>query len=80
MGGQGFGRLSKTVPGFESDARRHVAKVGRNARCPCGTGKKYKDCHEREGTAFLEKLARDRDRKLQKQQGVPWYRRLFSDL
>ncbi len=26
-------------------APRHVAKVGRNDPCPCGSGKKYKKCH-----------------------------------
>src|SRR5688572_5975546 len=26
--------------------RRAVAKVGRNDPCPCGSGKKYKLCHE----------------------------------
>ena len=26
--------------------RRAVAKVGRNDPCPCGSGKKYKQCHE----------------------------------
>ncbi|MCX7960465.1 MAG: preprotein translocase subunit SecA [Burkholderiales bacterium] len=26
---------------------RHGAKVGRNAPCPCGSGKKYKHCHGR---------------------------------
>ena len=25
------------------------AKVGRNAQCPCGSGKKYKMCHGRAG-------------------------------
>jgi len=25
--------------------KREVAKVGRNAPCPCGSGKKYKKCH-----------------------------------
>ncbi|WP_366522865.1 SEC-C metal-binding domain-containing protein [uncultured Nocardioides sp.] len=25
------------------------AKVGRNAQCPCGSGKKYKMCHGRPG-------------------------------
>jgi preprotein translocase subunit SecA len=24
---------------------RHAPKVGRNAPCPCGSGKKYKQCH-----------------------------------
>ena len=28
---------------FEA-ARRKKAKVGRNAPCPCGSGKKYKNC------------------------------------
>ncbi|MFA6039611.1 MAG: preprotein translocase subunit SecA [Candidatus Peribacteraceae bacterium] len=27
---------------------RHVAKVGRNDPCPCGSGKKYKKCHGKE--------------------------------
>jgi preprotein translocase subunit SecA len=26
-------------------ARAAVAKVGRNDPCPCGSGKKYKQCH-----------------------------------
>jgi preprotein translocase subunit SecA len=25
--------------------RRDVPKVGRNEPCPCGSGKKYKQCH-----------------------------------
>jgi uncharacterized protein YecA (UPF0149 family) len=25
--------------------RREIPKVGRNEPCPCGSGKKYKDCH-----------------------------------
>ena len=25
--------------------RRETPKVGRNAPCPCGSGKKYKKCH-----------------------------------
>jgi hypothetical protein len=61
-----------------------VAKVGRNEPCPCGSGKKYKDCHQSEGSAFLKKLARKEDkrktkeaRQRLKEQGVPWYKRLF---
>ena len=27
--------------------RKHLAKVGRNAPCPCGSGKKFKKCHGR---------------------------------
>ncbi|HEX9734026.1 MAG TPA: SEC-C metal-binding domain-containing protein [Thermoanaerobaculia bacterium] len=68
-------------------APRQVAKVGRNDACPCGSGKKYKECHEREGEAFLEKLARQQAktrlrevRRHLKAQGVPWYRRIFVRL
>jgi hypothetical protein len=69
---------SKVIwPGVDSVATRHVAKVGRNAPCPCGGGKKYKDCHEADGTAFLEKLARLEDKKRLKEQGVPWYKRFL---
>jgi hypothetical protein len=72
-------------PGFSSaPPPRHVAKLGRNEPCPCGSGKKYKDCHLTEGAAFLEKLARQEDkqrlrayRQHLKEQGVPWFRRLF---
>ncbi len=65
-------------------APRNLAKVGRNEPCPCGSGKKYKDCHRSEGQTFLEKLAREEDQQLarekrrqMKEAGVPWYRRLF---
>ena len=77
---------SKVVwPGFKNAPRpRHIAKIGRNDPCPCGSGKKYKECHQKEGTAFLEKLARReekreaRERRARlKAEGVPWYRRLF---
>jgi preprotein translocase subunit SecA len=27
--------------------RRDMPKVGRNDNCPCGSGKKYKNCHGR---------------------------------
>jgi len=27
--------------------RREVPKVGRNDPCPCGSGKKFKQCHGR---------------------------------
>jgi hypothetical protein len=63
---------------------RHMAKIGRNDPCPCGSGKKYKECHQKDGEAFLAKLARrEEKRKLQevrdhlKAKGVPWYRRIF---
>ncbi len=31
----------------EADAATAVARVGRNDPCPCGSGKKYKNCHGR---------------------------------
>jgi hypothetical protein len=72
-------------PGFsDADPPRHVVKVGRNDPCPCGGGKKYKECHEKEGTAYLVKLARKEEkqrlrerRERMKQAGVPWYKRWF---
>jgi hypothetical protein len=76
-------RLSNQLPKRMSvtTGPRQVARVGRNEPCPCGSGKKFKDCHEREGDAYLRKLAQDQQRKeLQaklKAEGVPWYRRLF---
>ncbi len=33
----------------ESGAKSEFANVGRNAPCPCGSGKKYKMCHGRAG-------------------------------
>jgi len=86
MGGRGLRRHSKVIwPGFSyTPDPRHVTKVGRNEACPCGSGKKYKDCHESAGSAYLEKLARQQDkerlrelRQRLKDQGVPWYKRLF---
>lgn len=80
---------SKVVwPGFSNaPAPRHIAKIGRNDPCPCDSGRKYKDCHESEGSKFLEKLARQRDkehlkevRRHLKEKGVPWYRRMFVRL
>ena len=89
MGRRGLRRYSKVVwPGFSNaPLPRHVSKVGRNDPCPCESGKKYKDCHEEQGTAFLEKLARQEDkkrlremRKRMKEEGVPWYKRFFFRL
>ncbi len=79
MPGRGFKMYGKTVwPGF-SDAPppRHVFKVGRNDPCPCGSGKKYKECHEKDGTPWLEKLAREHERHRLRERGVPWYKRLI---
>ena len=77
---------SKVVwPGFSNaPPPRHIAQVGRNDPCPCGSGKKYKSCHQSEGSAWLEKLARKQDKEHRrevrarlKQEGVGWFRRLF---
>lgn len=86
MGGRGFRMHGKTVWPSSSSAPlpRRLVKVGRNDACPCGSNRKYKDCHESDGEIFLEKLARDEDKKRVqelraslKEQGVPWYKRLF---
>jgi hypothetical protein len=61
---------------------RRVAKIGRNDLCPCGSGKKYKDCHQKEGEAFLKRLARQQEKERRrearqrlKDEGVPWWKR-----
>jgi len=86
MGGRGFRMYGKVVwPGLSgAPPPRRTAKVGRNDPCPCGSGRKYKDCHEGRGESYLERLAREEDRRHQKElrarlkeQGVPWYKRLF---
>ena len=46
----------QTNAGADPDSRpepiRHRgARVGRNDLCPCGSGKKYKNCHMRRGIA-----------------------------
>ena len=49
--------LSYSAPSEDGEAEVHAeateddefAKVGRNAQCPCGSGKKYKQCHGRPG-------------------------------
>lgn len=75
--------LSKVVWPSPSGAPlpRQVAKVGRNDPCPCGSGKKYKDCHQRDGEAFLRKLARKQAKQERKhalrERGVPWWKRPF---
>jgi len=86
MGRRGYKMHSKVVwPGFSNaPAPRQVVKVGRNEPCPCGSGKKYKECHEREGSAYLERLAVEQEKERRRQarrdlkaQGVPWYKRLL---
>ncbi len=65
-------------------AQRSVVRIGRNEPCPCGGGKKYKDCHLSAGHEFLSKLAQQEDRQRLKEkrlrlkaQGVPWHKRLL---
>ena len=36
------------TPGKPTTYRRPGSKIGRNDLCPCGSGKKYKNCHGRE--------------------------------
>ncbi len=43
---EGAGEEKQAAP--VTQARRDVAKVGRNDPCPCGSGKKYKKCHGRD--------------------------------
>jgi hypothetical protein len=83
MGGRNFKRHGKVIwPGVSEIAQRHVVKIGRNDPCPCGSSRKFKDCHEKEGAAFLDRLALEDDRRRReearermKAEGVPWYRR-----
>jgi hypothetical protein len=66
---------------------RQIYKVGRNDACPCGSGKKYKDCHFAEGDAFLKKMARKElmakkraHLEKLKADGVPWWKRFLQSL
>jgi preprotein translocase subunit SecA len=49
----GGGRLPQPLPESAEAAEpvapyvREQPKVGRNAPCPCGSGKKFKQCHGR---------------------------------
>ncbi len=79
-------RLSGKLPTRKSvvTAPRNTTKIPRNEPCPCGSGKKYKDCHRAEGQEFLARLAMEEDRRLlqekrakMKADGVPWFRRIF---
>ncbi|MCH7873093.1 MAG: SEC-C domain-containing protein, partial [Planctomycetes bacterium] len=36
---------SQNVDAKVETIRRETPKVGRNAPCPCGSGKKFKNCH-----------------------------------
>ena len=64
--------------------QRSVVRIGRNEPCPCGSGKKYKECHLSAGPEFLSKLAQQEDRQRLKEKrqrlkeaGVPWHKRIF---
>ena len=39
-------RVSAIAAGHGTDVAQNRRKVGRNEACPCGSGKKYKRCHE----------------------------------
>jgi hypothetical protein len=38
------------IPVDLTDRQRKRQKVGRNEPCPCGSGKKFKNCHLRTGS------------------------------
>ncbi len=80
-------RISTKLPTRKAAAtpQRSVRRIGRNERCPCGSGKKYKDCHLSAGAEFLDKLEQQKERERVKQKrqelkaaGVPWHKRLFA--
>ncbi|HHN74106.1 MAG TPA: hypothetical protein ENK10_02635 [Acidobacteria bacterium] len=79
MGKKKTGKYAKVIwPGFTPRPdQRHIAKVGRNDPCPCGSGRKYKECHESAGSGWLRKIALEQDRKAWKARRGPWYRRLL---
>jgi uncharacterized protein YecA (UPF0149 family) len=39
-----FFRDEQEIAGFPGEFRCSGPKIGRNERCPCGSGKKYKHC------------------------------------
>jgi preprotein translocase subunit SecA len=39
--------LSGEDPGLDEATKGEVPRVGRNDPCPCGSGRKYKQCHGR---------------------------------
>ena len=67
-----------------STPQRKMIRVGRNDLCPCGSGKKYKDCHINDGEVFLDKLTRKEDLKREleamKSAGVPWWKRFIKSI
>lgn len=54
---------------------RRIYHVGRNDPCPCGSFKKYKDCHADAGEAYLKKLERQRMQDELRARGVPLWKR-----
>jgi preprotein translocase subunit SecA len=44
-GAQGYGDNAPPPPLAQTPVQRDQPKVGRNDPCPCGSGKKYKQCH-----------------------------------
>ena len=67
-----------------STPQRKMTRVGRNDPCPCGSGKKYKDCHVKEGEVFLDKLTRkqglEKELEAMKKSGVPWWKRFIKSI
>ncbi len=45
---RGEGQKRASAPATSGTQRTSFAKVGRNQKCPCGSGKKFKNCHGRE--------------------------------
>ena len=41
------GAMQKHTQSENATVKRMMPKVGRNEPCPCGSGKKYKQCHGR---------------------------------
>ena len=39
------GEISAPAPGFDENDQSTWGNPGRNAPCPCGSGKKFKHCH-----------------------------------
>ena len=42
---EALGQASEDEPPLGMQPMRSEAKIGRNDPCPCGSGKKYKQCH-----------------------------------
>ena len=79
-------RLATSLPNRKpiETLPRSVLQVGRNDPCPCGSGQKYKACHEAQGEQFLAKIVKEQRRERVQQErerlkaaGVPWYKRVF---